>query len=189
MTPDQDVTVKGSPVRSLQSFIERELTPEQREAAFRNLPPEYASRLRQQILPTETVPVTMLNRLTEEAARVKGESLEDFGRRAGCAAATDAIQGVYRFFAMVLTPAALLSKGGQLWTSVYNRGQLVVENETSTSARLVLQNFPSEPAGCARIGGWIEKMAELTGVTVLQVEHTECSTRGAQNCKWELRWE
>jgi len=188
MTPDQDVTVKGLPVRSLQNFIERELTAGQRDAAFCNLPPAYAARLKEQILPTEKVPVAMLNRLTEEAARARGESLEDFGRRAGCAAATDAIHGVYRFFALALTPAALLTKGGQLWTSVYSRGQLVVQDQTSTSARLVLQDFKSEPAGCARITGWIEKMAELTGVTVLQLVHDQCSARGAKGCAWELRW-
>jgi hypothetical protein len=37
---DESVKVKGSPVRSLQKFIEAELTPEQREAALRNLPPD-----------------------------------------------------------------------------------------------------------------------------------------------------
>ena len=68
MTPDQSVTVKGSPVRSLQKFVERDLTAEQRAAAFRNLPPEYATRLQTPIPATETIPVHMLNRLTEEAA-------------------------------------------------------------------------------------------------------------------------
>ena len=37
---------------------------------------------------------------------------------------------------------------------------------SSTSARLVLHDFPSERAGCSRVTGWIERMAEMTGVTV-----------------------
>lgn len=49
---DESVTVKGSPVRSLQKFIEAELTPEQRETAFRNLTPEYAARFSAPILAT-----------------------------------------------------------------------------------------------------------------------------------------
>jgi hypothetical protein len=64
---DESVTVKGSPVRSLQKFFDTDLSPEQRETVFRSLPAEY-ERLRQPILATQTVPVHMLNRLTEEAA-------------------------------------------------------------------------------------------------------------------------
>ncbi len=188
MTPDQSVTVKGSPVRSLQTFVERDLTAEQRAAAFGNLPPEYATRLQTPIPATETIPVHMLNRLTEEAARAKGEPLEDFARRAGRNGAADAIHGIYRFFALVLTPAAVLSKAGHMWTSLYNRGQLRVEDETSTSARLVLHDFPSERACCSRVTGWMERMAEMTGVTVEQIEHTKCFARSGQNCEWEIRW-
>src|SRR5207253_3151280 len=88
---DESVTVKGSPVRSLQKFIDADLSAEQRDAVFKNLPAEY-SRLRTPILATETVPVHMLNRLTEEAAKVKHEPLEQFARRAGREAASDAVK-------------------------------------------------------------------------------------------------
>ena len=37
---DPGVTVKGSPVRSLQKFLDAELTPAQREEVFRGLPAE-----------------------------------------------------------------------------------------------------------------------------------------------------
>src|SRR5688572_5338105 len=145
---DESVTVKCSPVRSLQKFIEAELTPEQREATFRNLPPEYATRFRAPILATETIPVHMLNRFTEEAAKAKGEPLEQFARRAGREGASDAVKGIYRFFALVMTPPALLSKAGQMWSSLYNRGELRVEDQTDNSARIRLTNFPTEAAGC-----------------------------------------
>ncbi|MBV9068487.1 MAG: hypothetical protein JO231_07235, partial [Acidobacteria bacterium] len=83
MAIDESVTVKGSPVRSLQKFIEAELTAEQRKAVIASLPAEYAKRFQTVILATETVPVAMLNRFTEEAAKAKGESLESFAVRAG----------------------------------------------------------------------------------------------------------
>ena len=86
--------------------------------------------------------------MTEEAARAKGEPLETFARRAGREGANDAVKGIYRFFALVLTPPALLSKAGQMWSSIYNRGQLKVEDQTSNSARIALVDFPSELAGC-----------------------------------------
>jgi len=182
------VTVKGSPVRSLQKFIDSDLTPEQRDAVFRSLPPEYATRFRSPILATETIPVHMLNRLTEEAAKAKGEPVESFARRAGREAASDAIKGIYRFFALVMTPQALLGKASQMWSSLYNRGELKIENQTNGSARIRLMNFPSEMPGCSRITGWIERMAELTGAKDVRVEQTTCFAKGQPNCEWNLKW-
>jgi uncharacterized protein (TIGR02265 family) len=185
---DESVTVKGSPVRSLQKFIDSELTAGQRETVFKALPAEYATRFRSPILATETVPVHMLNRFTEEAAKVKGESVEAFARRAGREAAGDAVKGIYRFFALVMTPPALLGKAGQMWSSLYNRGELRVEEQTEKSARIRLHNFPSEAAGCARVTGWIERMAELTGVKNISVQQTQCYARGGPACEWNLKW-
>jgi predicted hydrocarbon binding protein len=188
MHVDESVTVKGSPVRSLQKFVETELTPAQRDLLFNRLPPEYATRFRAPILPTETIPVHMLNVFTEEAAKAKGEPLEAFARRAGREAASEAVRGIYRFFALVLTPAALLAKGGQMWGALYNRGELRVEDQTPNSARIRLVNFPSELAGCSRTTGWIERMAELTGVKDIVIEQTQCFARGGPECQWSLKW-
>jgi hypothetical protein len=186
---DESVTVKGSPVRSLQKFIEAELSAAQREATLRNLPPELATRLRTTILPTETVPLHMLNRFTEEAARAKGEPLEQFARRAGREAAGDAVKGIYRFFALVMTPPALLGKASQMWSSLYNKGAMRVEESGTHNARIRVTDFPSEAAGCARVEGWIERMAELTGVSSIHIQHPTCIARGEDACEWMLRWE
>ncbi|HUP58857.1 MAG TPA: TIGR02265 family protein [Thermoanaerobaculia bacterium] len=185
---DESVTVKGSPVRSLQKFIDSELDAQQREEVFGRLPPEYAKRFRSPILATETIPVHMLNRFTEEAARAKGEDLGSFARRAGREGASDAVKGIYRFFALVMTPPALLSKAGQMWSSLYNRGELRVEEQTENSARIRLTNFPTEAAGCARLVGWMERMAELTGAKDVKVEHLQCFAKGGACCEWRLRW-
>jgi uncharacterized protein (TIGR02265 family) len=185
---DESVTVKGSPVRSLQKFIEAELTHDQKTAVLERLPPEFAERFRAPILATETVPVHFLNRVTEEAAKVKGEPLEVFARRAGREAASEAVKGIYRFFALVLTPPALLGKASQMWSSLYNRGEMRVDEQTETGARIRILNFPSEAAGCARVTGWIERMAEMTGVRNIKVEQTQCFAKGGACCEWRLSW-
>lgn len=187
MAVDQSVTVKGSPVRSLQKFIDAELTSAQREALYAGLPGEFA-RLKVPVLATETIPVYMLNRVTEEAAKVKGEPVEQFARRAGREAASDAVKGIYRFFAMILTPPALISKASQMWSSLYNRGQMKIENQTDHGATIKILDFPSEVSGCARITGWIERMTELTGVKNIAVHQTQCYTKGAPCCEWIVKW-
>lgn len=185
---DESVTVKGSPVRSLQKFIEAELTPDQKNAVLDRLPAEFASRFRLPIQGTEMVPVYVLNRITEEAAREKGEPVESFGRRAGREAAADAVKGIYRFFALVLTPPALLGKASTMWSSLYNRGEMKVDEQTETSARIRILNFPSEAAGCSRVTGWIERLAELTAVKDIKVEQTQCYATGAACCEWRVSW-
>jgi hypothetical protein len=189
MTVDESVTVKGSPVRSLQKFFEANLTPAQKESVLSTLPAEWAQRLRGPILPTETIPVHVLNKMTAEAAHAKGEPVEAFARRAGREAAGDAVKGIYRFFALVLTPAALLSKASQMWSSLYSRGDLRVDEQTSNSARLRLLNFPSEAANCQRVTGWIERMAQITGVKNVDVKQTQCYAKGAANCEWVVKWD
>ncbi|MDP9360342.1 MAG: 4-vinyl reductase [Acidobacteriota bacterium] len=189
MARDESVTVKGSPVRSLQKFLEAELSPEQRDAALQSLPPEYATRLRGTLLPTEMIPVHILNALTVEGAKAKGQTIEQFARRAGREGASDAVKGIYRFFALILTPAALLSKASQMWSSLYNRGEMKIENQTDRGATIKLLDFPSEPAGCARITGWIERMAELTGVKNVRVQQTQCYAKGAPHCEWNVSWQ
>jgi uncharacterized protein (TIGR02265 family) len=189
MVADESVTVKGSPVRSLQKFIDSELTPDQRAAALASLPADYASRLQRIILATETIPVHALNEFTAAAAKARNEPLEQFARRAGREGASDAVKGIYKFFVRVLTPAALLSKASQMWTSLYNRGTLQVLEQSDRGARIRLADFPSEVAGCSRLTGWIERMAEMTGAKNVQVQQTHCAAKGGPYCEWTVSWQ
>jgi aminopeptidase N len=147
-------TTKGAILRSLLKFIGADLTPEQRARAISNLPPDDQSIVTQRsILASARVSEFTLNRLTVEAAKVKGEDLDHFGRRAGRAELADAI-GVYRFLTMVLTPKAILGKASSTWSTVHSHGEVLVENATASSARIRLRNYPSEEAHCARLTGW-----------------------------------
>jgi uncharacterized protein (TIGR02265 family) len=189
MATDESVTVKGSPVRSLQKFIESELTAQQRESVFAALPPEYASRLRGPVLATETIPISVLNRMTEEAAKAKGEPLDAFARRAGREAANDAIKGIYRFFALTMTPASLLARASTMWSALNNRGTMAVQNQTDRTATIKLLDYPSELSHCARITGWLERMGELTGAKNVRVQQTQCYAKGAAHCEWTVAWQ
>jgi uncharacterized protein (TIGR02265 family) len=186
---DESVTVKGSPVRSLQKFIDAELTPAQREMVYSSLPPQFASRMRGPVLATETIPIWVLNEMAAAAAKAKGEPLEQFARRAGREAANDAVKGIYRFFALTMTPASLLTKASTMWSTLNNRGTMSIGDRTDQSAKIELLDYPSEAAHCARVTGWIERMAELTGANDVRVEQTQCYSKGAAHCAWTVRWQ
>ena len=152
------------------------------------LPPDFAARLRGPILATETIPVHILNRMTEAAAKAKGETLEAFARRAGREGASDAVKGIYRFIALVMTPASMINRASQMWSSLYNRGDMRVEDQTGHSVTIKLLGFPSEHAGCTRIAGWLERMGELTGAKDVRVQQTQCFAKGAPHCEWSITW-
>jgi hypothetical protein len=183
-----DATTKGSILRSLVKFVEKDLSSEQRARALTELPAADRELVeRGSILATQKVSEFTLNRLTAAAARAKGESVDSFGRRAGRAELADAV-GIYRFLTIVLTPTALLRKASTLWTTVHSHGKLIVENEAAGTARLRLSDFPSEEAHCARLTGWFEGAGEMTGTKRITVLHPVCICRGGPDCQWQLSW-
>jgi hypothetical protein len=189
MTDLPQPTIKGTILRSLLKFLETDLTPDQRARMMANLSEsDRALTDPKMILSTQKVPELTLNHLTVEAAKVKGESLESFGRRAGRAEIADAV-GVYRFLTLVLTPAALLHKASALWATVHSDGKLTIEHEEPGGATVVLTGFPSEAAHCARLAGWFEGAGELTRSKNTRVTHDLCLTRGADRCRWQLTWQ
>jgi len=186
---DSDATTKGTILRSLVKFLDRDLSDAQRAAAFASLPEADQQFLeRGRVLASDKVSEFLLNRLTVAAAKARGEELEAFGRRAGRAELADAV-GVYRFLTVLLTPKALLQKASALWSTVHSHGQLLVEEETASSAMVRLTGFPSEPAHCARLTGWFEGAGEMTGVKNIRVLHPLCITRGDTECRWQLSWD
>lgn len=182
-------TTKGAILRSLLKFIDSDLDEGQRKRVFDALAP--ADRelvVGRTPLASDRVPETLLNRLTAEAARAKGEPLEVWGRRAGRAELADSV-GIYRFFVLVLTPPALMNKASRFWSTIHSHGELAVESTGSHAARVHLRQFPSEPAHCARLGGWFEGAGEMTGAKRVNVVHDACVARGAAECAWQIDWE
>jgi hypothetical protein len=181
-------TSKGTILKSLVKFLEQDLTKEQFQQAVAMLPPDDAALVRGKILASLAVPEAMLNRLTEAAAKAKGEDLEKFGIRAGLAELADSV-GMYRVFLMALTPPSLLSKVSTFWSSIHNTGKLVILDQSKTHVRFQLKDFPSERAHCVRLTGWCKGLAEMTKVKNVRIEHDTCMTRGAAHCEWDLRWD
>ena len=180
-------TTKGAILRSLLKFIDSDLTEAQRTRAFEALAPDERELVGRPILAGEKIPERMHNPLPVEASRAKGESLEQWGRRAGRAELADSV-GVYRFFVMVLTPASMMRKASSFWSTVHSQGKLAVESPEPHKARVLLTQFPSEPAHCARLAGWMEGAGELTGAKNVDVVHDACIARGAPECSWQITW-
>lgn len=187
MTEHETATSKGTILKSLYGFIERELDGDQMKRFAERLDPGDAEYVGGKILSSRRVPESTLNRMTQIAAEELGEDLESFGRRAGRAELEDSVR-VYKYLFAVMTPSGLLSRASSLWSTVHNRGKLVVVDSSDNSARVRLEDFPSERAHCARLSGWIEGLAEMTRVNDPVMTHDVCLAEGQGDCEWEVRW-
>ena len=182
-------SVKGQTINSFLKFASSKLTPDQYRQVVDDAPEEFRVELaRGSVLPTHLVPMAVLNRMTEQAAKLCGAQLPQFAREAGRFSAAEAVRGVYRLFARVLTPDALLAKAAAMWSAMNTAGRMEVHRESDHAASLRLADFPSEAVMCARIAGWIEQMIELTGTKKYVVVKSQCVAKGDRVCEWKLTW-
>jgi hypothetical protein len=180
--------VKGQTMKSLLLFMQKNLQPEQIDRIMASVDPETRAQIERGILPTNTFPMSLLNQLTVEGARVKGVPLEEFARDIGRFSADEAVRGVYRFFARVLTPETILAKAASFWSAMNTVGRMEVASDGSGSALIRLIDYPSDPVMCLRIAGWIEKMADLTGAKNAVVRPLRCVAKGDPICEWRITW-
>ena len=189
LSPSSTATTKGAVLRALVKFVETDLSADQYNRAIASLPPSDQAIIRQpSILPSLKVSEFVLNRLTVEAARAKGEALDSFARRAG-EAELKASVGIYRFFTFVLTPTAIVKKAATIWSTIHSHGTLTVVENSDGRAAVRLSDYPSEEAHCARLTGWMEGLGLMTGVRNTRVVHRRCMTRGDEACEWLVTWD
>ncbi|MCA1732200.1 MAG: hypothetical protein LC732_01195 [Acidobacteria bacterium] len=88
----------------------------------------------------------------------------------------------------LLTPASMMRKASSFWSTVHSQGNLAVESQEPHKAKVILTQFSSEPAHCARLAGWMEGAGEMTGAKNVDVVHDACIARGATECTWQITW-
>jgi hypothetical protein len=177
--------VKAVPVNGLAQFVMKELTPDQLQSVLSGLGAD-ARYFTGHLLAHEQVPLEVVNRFTADAATAKGEPVKAFGRRAGRFGAELGLKTVYKFIFTVLSTDFVLKKAPFMWTRVYDTGTMNVESGQG-KAKIVLSDFPSEIAGCARATGWFELIGERTARD-LTCNHTTCMAEGGRQCVWEFAW-
>ena len=182
-------SVKGQTINSFLKFSSSKLTADQYREVTALGPAELRSEMEKgSVLPTHLVSMAALNRMTEHAAKLAGQPMAQFARDAGRLSAGEAIRGVYRFFARVLTPDALLARAAAMWSAMNTAGRMEVHRDGERAATLRLLDFPSEPVMCARISGWLEQMIELTGISKYVVAKGSCVAKGDKFCEWRFTW-
>ena len=67
-------------------------------------------------------------------------------------------------------------------------GKMSAEQPSSNSAIIRLKDFPNpQRVMCERVTGWIEHMAEMSGVKP-KIEQVRCAAEGSSECEWRISW-
>lgn len=183
----KDIHVRGTPVIGLMKFLSKELSPEQKVSVIRGLPAPYNEKLLAHVMPSDTLPLSIVNELTERAARERGEDVEAFAFRAGTFGARIGIATAFKPFFMVVSTERALKIAPLMWTRVYDAGRMSIEI-LPNGARIHISDFSANIAGCGRISGWFTYIGELTGAKDLRVLHEPCMARGGDECVWKFLW-
>lgn len=163
------------------------LDRQQLDAALSKLPEDERTALTSSHLAWDRVPLVAVNRLVAEVARLRGEPGEVLAKRIGRYCAENS--PLLKMFAMLMTPASTIKMATQAWKKIYDCGAIKAEAIGETAARMTVEDFPSEPIGCARVGGWFEVIAEAAGARNAEVTHSKCISRHDRECIWDLKWE
>jgi hypothetical protein len=190
MTPKPEaVLVKGTPILGLCRFLEKELSADAREGAYRRLPEPWSQRfLKASILASDRVPLSVVDLVTTLGAEAKGEPVDAFAERAGTFGAKEGIATVFKAFFRVLSVSNALEIAPMMWTRIYDAGKMRVESR-GKHAEIHVTEFPGGPAVCGRISGWFRYIGTLSGAGNLRSRHERCASRGHDECLWVFDWE
>jgi len=181
-----ELMVKATPANGLAIFLAKELTPDQLTRALEGLPPGEARFFTGTLVASELVPLAAMNRLTTLAARERMEPVKSFARRAGRFVADYGTKTVYKYVFVFMSPQSVLRAAGAAWGRIVGHGKLTSEFGEK-SARLRLEDFPADPAGCGRITGFFEFVGTRSDEG-LKVVHSACAAEGAPVCVWDVTW-
>jgi hypothetical protein len=188
---DPIVMVKGTPLMSIVSFMNKHLSPEAVErvlvAAAAGFPQEVAKVQGGLILASERFPVAFLNRLIEKIAEELNEPATELSHRLGRIGAESAAGGILKLALSFISMPNLLRKLEPVWQQLYTHGR-TTNVSGDRDATVELHDLPYvSPIQCARVTGmfeWFAQRAESSAV----VRHSACRARRDAVCRWEINW-
>jgi hypothetical protein len=181
--------VKGTAVLASIRFVKETFGEEGLAKVTAHLEPEDAQRLESPILASAWYPVSFLLAVMKGAKAEFGGKMPDLITQMGRASADYAHTTVYKLVFKVGSPQWIISKASVIFSSYYDRGQMVVTESGPGFANVEVRDF-GEPAPefCERIAGWCVRTFELSGAKKVQLNHVTCVCKGAKACRFEGSW-
>jgi hypothetical protein len=138
-------------------------------------------------LPVSRVDINEISEIYLVAARIlypeKPQPMVQFGYDL----ATDNLSGIYRFLMPLLTVPMVIRQTAKLYSVYYDKGKSTAAITGEKSVRLVIEDFPEQPATHLDITtGYIKKTIEMTGAKNVRVT---CDRSNPNAWRWDATYE
>src|SRR5262245_34535341 len=94
---------------------------------------------------------------------------------------------IFRFFLQVLSPTALMKAEARLWKHFQDSGtyESVATNEGMLTK---LTGWAVDEALCNELGGYLNRIVQLTVTSPVRMTHEQCRAKGDNCCAYRFVW-
>jgi uncharacterized protein (TIGR02265 family) len=181
--------IKGSVVKSRLAFVEEHSGPDGVQRVLAALP-EADRKALASVITVKWYPLDLGTRLDDAIVRVLGGGKPEFFERLGAASADKNLTTVHKAFIAGGDPQAFLARTPAIYSMYYEKGRREYQKTGDKSA--VLTTYDAEvfsAPDCLTIVGWHRRALEMCGATKIRIAESECRSRGAAVCRYELSWD
>lgn len=188
---------KGSIFLNSRDYIVNSMGDSVWKLVLANLPENDAEFLEKDIVKSEWYPVTRLNNLVNTYDLIVGNG--DFLSVAPVAEyiAKKDLGPVFEVFVDLKNPQVILNSAPSLWSRYFDTGRIDVEsidlndkNSTLVLYELADETKASGVAICTfAVPEWFKTGLLMSGAGSVAITQTECRYKGAESCKYEIKWE
>lgn len=184
-----DAQLKGSAYLSTLAFIETHYGAGAKQRVLARLSDDDRTVLGHAPLAIQWYPLAPFPRLLRAMEDELGRGDLSLVTERGTWAAVQDMRTVHRVLLKFVTPQWVIDKGMKIWPNFHTSGRWEAKREGDKGARATLQDLGVvDEAMCATLKGWILGLLQLAGIKTAVVEHSECRTRGAPSCVYQVSW-
>jgi len=183
--------VKGIAILGLVKYVKKNLKDKGIEDFLGMLEDEDDRVIFQKrLLPTEWYPYKTFVNLLTLADKYFGKGDMSFAREQGRLNADADLAGVYKAFVKVGPTKFFVKRVMNIWKSYYDSGNLELIDVGEKKWHIRFSDFPEvKRIHCRNIEGWIERFLELCGAKGVKVNESQCRTKGAPFCQFDVEFE
>jgi uncharacterized protein (TIGR02265 family) len=180
--------IKGSVVKSRLSFVEDHAGKDGVQQVLAALP-ETDRKTLASVITVKWYPLDLGTRLDDAIVRVLGGGKPEFFERLGAASAEKNLTTVHKAFVTAGDPQAFLARTPAIYSMYYEKGRREYEKTGDKSGVLTTHDAEVFSApDCLTIVGWHRRALEMCGASSVRIVESECRSRGAPVCRYELSW-
>ncbi len=179
------VNIKGTVLNSAINYIKEVYDSEEFAEVLQQMSAEYRKEAGDNILASHWYPIEVLHEIHSIlASRHPEETNLHF--KMGQFSADRSLRGVYRIFLKVGNLGYIMNKAATVWGLYYSEGKMELLEREKKSVIVQVTEFPGiTQAFCERLLGYMQKVGELNGETLLEYGIKDMTDN---SCQLYFKW-